>query len=41
LDPVRELLSELWPSALQRLKHVVEHEAKSSDTPSKPAGRES
>jgi DNA-binding transcriptional ArsR family regulator len=26
LDPVREMLSELWPSALERLKHVVEQE---------------
>jgi DNA-binding transcriptional ArsR family regulator len=25
LDPVREILSELWPSALRRLKQVVEH----------------
>lgn len=25
LDPVREVLSELWPAALQRLKQVVEH----------------
>ncbi|HWB67592.1 MAG TPA: metalloregulator ArsR/SmtB family transcription factor [Mycobacteriales bacterium] len=24
LDPVREVLSELWPSALRRLKQVVE-----------------
>lgn len=24
LDPVREVLSDLWPAALQRLKHVVE-----------------
>jgi DNA-binding transcriptional ArsR family regulator len=24
LDPVREVLSELWPAALQRLKQVVE-----------------
>lgn len=26
LDPVREILSDLWPSALERLKHVVERE---------------
>lgn len=28
LDPVRDALSELWPSALQRLKQVVEAEQK-------------
>jgi DNA-binding transcriptional ArsR family regulator len=26
LDPVREVLTELWPAALQRLKQVVERE---------------
>jgi DNA-binding transcriptional ArsR family regulator len=26
LDPVREVLSELWPSALERLKNVVEQD---------------
>ena len=26
LGPVREILSELWPSALERLKYVVEQE---------------
>ncbi|HEY0933518.1 MAG TPA: metalloregulator ArsR/SmtB family transcription factor [Trebonia sp.] len=26
LDPVREMLSELWPAALDRLKYVVERE---------------
>lgn len=30
LDPVREVLTELWPSALQRLKQVVEKEHKKS-----------
>jgi DNA-binding transcriptional ArsR family regulator len=28
LDPVREVLTELWPTALQRLKHVVEADQK-------------
>jgi DNA-binding transcriptional ArsR family regulator len=28
LDPVREMLSELWPAALERLKHVVEQDQK-------------
>lgn len=26
LDPVREMLSELWPTALERLKYVVEQD---------------
>lgn len=26
LDPVREVLTDLWPSALQRLKQVVEQD---------------
>ncbi len=26
LEPVREVLSELWPSALERLKYVVERD---------------
>jgi DNA-binding transcriptional ArsR family regulator len=26
LDPIREVLSELWPSALERLKNVVEQD---------------
>jgi DNA-binding transcriptional ArsR family regulator len=26
LDPVREMLAELWPAALERLKYVVEQE---------------
>jgi DNA-binding transcriptional ArsR family regulator len=28
LDPVREMLTELWPSALERLKFVVEQDKK-------------
>ncbi len=28
LDPMRDVLSELWPAALQRLKQVVEAEQK-------------
>jgi DNA-binding transcriptional ArsR family regulator len=36
LDPVREVLTELWPAALQRLKQVVEREqAKEQTTPGK------
>jgi DNA-binding transcriptional ArsR family regulator len=31
LDPVREVLSDLWPAALQRLKQVVEADQKKSD----------
>jgi DNA-binding transcriptional ArsR family regulator len=38
LDPVREMLSELWPSALERLKYVVEQDRKKSAAP-KRAGR--
>jgi DNA-binding transcriptional ArsR family regulator len=38
LDPVREMLSELWPSALERLKYVVERDQKETATP-KRAGR--
>jgi DNA-binding transcriptional ArsR family regulator len=30
LDPVREVLADLWPSALQRLKHIVEHDQTSA-----------
>jgi DNA-binding transcriptional ArsR family regulator len=33
LDPVRDMLSELWPAALERLKYVVEQDQK------KKAGR--
>jgi DNA-binding transcriptional ArsR family regulator len=39
LDPVREMLSELWPSALQRLKHVVEQDQKEKTAKPKRAGR--
>jgi DNA-binding transcriptional ArsR family regulator len=38
LDPVREMLSELWPSALERLKYVVEQDQKKTAEP-KRAGR--
>jgi DNA-binding transcriptional ArsR family regulator len=38
LDPVREMLSELWPSALERLKYVVERDQKETATP-KRTGR--
>ena len=33
LNPVREMLSELWPSALERLKYVVEQDQKKSAEP--------
>jgi DNA-binding transcriptional ArsR family regulator len=39
LDPVREILTELWPSALQRLKHVVEEDQKKKKATAKKAGR--
>jgi DNA-binding transcriptional ArsR family regulator len=32
LDPVREVLSELWPSALERLKYVVERDQQKKKT---------
>ena len=38
LDPVREMLSELWPSALERLKYVVEQDQQKVAAP-KRAGR--
>jgi DNA-binding transcriptional ArsR family regulator len=38
LDPVREVLTELWPSALERLKYVVEQDQKKRVEP-KRAGR--
>jgi DNA-binding transcriptional ArsR family regulator len=31
LDPVREMLSELWPAALERLKHVVEQDQRTKN----------
>ena len=31
LDPLREVLTELWPSALERLKHVVEEKQKTAE----------
>ncbi len=39
LDPVREMLSELWPSALERLKYVVEQDQKNKTAAPKKAGR--
>lgn len=30
LDPVREVLNDLWPAALQRLKQVVEQDRRST-----------
>jgi DNA-binding transcriptional ArsR family regulator len=39
LDPVREMLSELWPSALERLKYVVEQDQKTKSAKGKKAGR--
>jgi DNA-binding transcriptional ArsR family regulator len=39
LDPVREMLSELWPSALERLKYVVEQDQKKKPAEPKKAGR--
>jgi DNA-binding transcriptional ArsR family regulator len=41
LDPVREMLSELWPAALERLKHVVEQDAKQKAAESKKGGHRS
>ena len=38
LDPVREVLSELWPSALERLKQVVERDRENKTTGPKPTG---
>jgi DNA-binding transcriptional ArsR family regulator len=39
LDPVREMLSELWPSALERLKYVVEQDQEKKAADPKRAGR--
>jgi DNA-binding transcriptional ArsR family regulator len=39
LDPVREMLSELWPSALERLKYVVERDQQKKSAKPKKAGR--
>jgi DNA-binding transcriptional ArsR family regulator len=41
LDPVREVLSELWPSALERLKNVVEQDQNRKTAKPKRAGRAS
>ena len=38
LDPVREVLADLWPSALERLKYVVEQDQQKVAAP-KRAGR--
>ena len=40
LDPVREMLSELWPAALERLKYVVEEEQRTKSAAPKNAGRQ-
>jgi DNA-binding transcriptional ArsR family regulator len=39
LDPVREMLTELWPSALERLKHVVEQDQNKKAAAPNRAGR--
>ncbi len=39
LDPVREMLTELWPSALERLKYVVEQDQQKKTAEPKRAGR--
>lgn len=39
LDPVREVLNELWPAALERLKFVVEAEQRKKASKAKKAGR--
>ncbi len=41
LDPVREMLSELWPAALERLKSVVEQDQQKKSAKPKEAGRKS
>jgi DNA-binding transcriptional ArsR family regulator len=41
LDPVRETLTELWPSALERLKFVVERDLKAKTAKPPKAGRKS
>lgn len=38
LDPVREVLSELWPSALERLKQVVERDRENKTAGPEPTG---
>jgi DNA-binding transcriptional ArsR family regulator len=40
LDPVREVLSELWPTALERLKYVVEHDQRTTAAAPENAGRQ-
>ena len=39
LDPVREMLAELWPAALERLKYVVERDQRNKTAAPKRAGR--
>ncbi len=39
LDPVREILTELWPSALQRLAFVVEEDQRKKAAKAKRASR--
>ena len=41
LDPVREVLCDLWPSALERLKYVVETEQKKKAAEARKGGRRS
>ncbi len=38
LDPAREVLSELWPAALERLKYVVEQDRAARTTEPKSSG---
>jgi len=39
LDPAREVLSELWPEPLERLKYVVEQDRAAKTTEPKSSGR--
>lgn len=39
LDPVREMLSELWPAALERLKYVVEQDQRTKTAAPDNGGR--
>jgi DNA-binding transcriptional ArsR family regulator len=41
LEPVRDMLSDLWPSALERLKVVVEQDQKKKTPKARKAGRKS
>jgi hypothetical protein len=40
LDPVREMLSELWPAALERLKYVVEQDQRTKTAAPENGGRQ-